>query len=279
LATKEGDAETRVTDFYGSIGWETNDEVTEDARLWEDLREHAASYVSRCRLRVLRHIPEHGRYLLDMASGPIQYPEYLEFSKNFEKRYCVDLSEKALDAARSRIGDHGVFLHGSFFDIDVDDNFFDCAVSLHTIYHMDRDRQEEAVRKLLRVTKVGKPVIVVYSNPFTVIDGFGIPRKIRRTIGRWVRPSRKSERGVYFHAHPLGWWDRFSEVADVRILPWRAFAAHHQKRFFPDSPFGERMLDRLFRLEDRFPGLFVRLFQYPMIVLVKRSSDYSGKAG
>ena len=40
--------------------------------------------------------------MLDMASGPIQYPEYLVYSSNFKKRYCVDLSKNALEAAKKK---------------------------------------------------------------------------------------------------------------------------------------------------------------------------------
>jgi len=141
-------AEERVSTFYNTVGWETEGEITEDARRFEDLREHAKQYVSKCRLRVLRHISDNGLNILDMASGPIQYVEYLEYSKNFKKRYCVDLSSGALEKAKKKIGDHGVFLHGSFFNIPMDENFFDCAISLHTIYHIDKGMQEEAVRKL-----------------------------------------------------------------------------------------------------------------------------------
>ena len=84
--------EESVSEFYNTEGWETEDGITEDARRWEDLREHAQEYVKKCRLRVCNHIPESGENILDMASGPIQYKEYLEYSRNFEKRYCVDLS-------------------------------------------------------------------------------------------------------------------------------------------------------------------------------------------
>jgi hypothetical protein len=108
-------AEDGVSKFYNTVGWETDDDVTEDARRWEDLREHAKTYVGNCRLRVLRHIPESGENILDMASGPIQYKEYLEFSKGFKKRYCVDLSTNVLENAKRKIGDHGIFLNGSFF--------------------------------------------------------------------------------------------------------------------------------------------------------------------
>ena len=50
-------AEKKVSQFYNTVGWKTENEVTEDVKRWEDLREHAQEYVRKCRLRVLRHIP------------------------------------------------------------------------------------------------------------------------------------------------------------------------------------------------------------------------------
>ena len=144
--------------------------------MFEDLRKHSAKYVHKCRERVFRHIPDSGVNILDMASGPLEFQDYVDYSKNFEKRYCVDLSSTALEMAKRRIGDHGVFLHGSFFDIPLQENFFDCALSIHTIYHIDKDKQEIAVRKLLHVTKPGKPVIIVYSNPVCFAHNNGSAR-------------------------------------------------------------------------------------------------------
>src|ERR1022692_2549557 len=92
-------AEDRLRNFYSTVGWEEQHGINEDARRFEDLRENARDYVSRCRLRVLRHLPATGDKILDMGSGPIQYPEYLEYSKAFAKRYCVDLSVDALKSA------------------------------------------------------------------------------------------------------------------------------------------------------------------------------------
>src|SRR5258705_6471180 len=96
-------AEDRVRNFYSTAGWEVRDGIAEDTRRFEDLRENARDYVSKCRLRVLRHIPATGEKMLDMASGPLQYPEYLEYSKSFSKRYCVDLSAQALESAEKKI--------------------------------------------------------------------------------------------------------------------------------------------------------------------------------
>jgi len=261
--------EKDVSKFYNTVGWRREKEVTEDARRWEDLRGCAGDYVSKCRLRVLRYIPENGINMLDMASGPLQYEEYLEYSRNFNKRYCVDLSLAALEAAKERIGSHGVFLHGSLFDIPLEENFFDCTISLHTIYHIDKDKQEEAVRKLIYVTKPGKPIIIVYSNPEALTYK---PVRILKRL-RLVKPGKADmqvEGGLYFYAHPIQWWDRFKDVADLRILPWRSFDSDAQKRLVPDNKIGKKMLGILFNLEERFPRFFARNFQYPMIVITKR---------
>ena len=74
-----------------------------------------------------------------MASGPIQYPVYILYSKRYYKKYCEDLSLDVLKQAEVKIGNHGVFLHGSFLNLPKEDNFFDCAVSIHTIYQMDKE--------------------------------------------------------------------------------------------------------------------------------------------
>ena len=269
-------------EFYNSIGWETEGEVTEDAKRWEDLREHAKEYVSKCRLRVLRHIPTNGEYLLDMASGPIQYKEYLEYSKNFKKRYCVDLSSEALETAEKKIGNHGVFLHGNFLSIPLEDNFFDCAISLHTIYHINHDLQEAAVRKLVAVTKPGKPVIIVYSNPDTL--SLTAPYRFVRNIAAYLyrlpgkmisrlkngKQNKEIPFNLYIHPHPNKWWLTFSDVADVKILPWRSFSTDMQKSLFPDNRLGKKMLAILFKLEDSYPNFFAKYFQYPMIILTKK---------
>jgi ubiquinone/menaquinone biosynthesis C-methylase UbiE len=265
------EAENKVSKFYNTVGWETEGEITEDAERWEDLRECAGEYVSKCRLRVLRHIPAEGKYILDMASGPIQYKEYLEYSKNFSKRYCVDLSQKALEDARKKIKDHGVFLRGSFLDIQFEENYFDCAISLHTIYHIDKDKQDEVVRKLIAVTKPGKPVIIVYSNPRTLIRCAASPLLFLKNAGKLFRRRAKgNEPDLYFFAHPIKWWKRFQDVADIQIVPWRSFASNHQKAFIPNNRFGKRMFDFLFNMEEQFPNFFVKHFQYPMIILKKK---------
>lgn len=267
---KSDNAEKIVSTFYNTVGWETEKGITEDAKRFEDLREYAQKYVSKCRLRVLRHIPATGDKILDMASGPIQYKEYIEYSRNFKKRYCVDLSQQALDSAREKIGDHGEFLHGSIFDIPLEKDFFDCVVSIHTIYHIDKDRQEDVVRKLVDVVKPGKPVIIVYSNPDGINRRLGWFKKlfIKKSASDLKLNEEKSS--LYFHPHELKWWDRFNDVAEVKILPWRSFGANIQAKIFPDNVIGSKLFSILFFLEDKFPNFFVKYSTYPMVIITKR---------
>ena len=275
-------AEEKVSEFYNKVGWETDVGITEDARRFEDLRESAEDYLSKCRLRVLRYIPENGENILDMASGPIQYKEYLQYSRNFKKRYCVDLSSSALEDAKKKIGDHGVFLKGSFFDIPLDENFFDCAISLHTIYHIDKDKQEEAVRKLIYVTKPGQPIIVVYSNPSKIFKWvarlirlpFFLLSKPKELLEKLIKKSvQKKDLDLYFYTHPNKWWNRFSDVAaNIKIMPWKSLNTDLQKCLIPNNKMGKKMFDMIFNLEERFPNFFAKYFCYSMIIITKRKS-------
>jgi hypothetical protein len=169
-------------------------------------------------------------------------------------------------------------LHGSFFDISLEENFFDCSVSLHTIYHIDKDKQEEAVRKLIKITKLGKPVIIVYSNPNTLMSRLRltllscVPRKVKDFIKSFRKTGDNNTVDLYFHPHPIEWWDRFNDSASVRVLPWRSFTADTQKKLMPDNNIGKKMFDILYYLEDRYPVFFVKYFTYPMIILTKKEN-------
>ena len=158
------------------------------------------------------------------------------------------------------------------FDISLEENFFDCTISLHTIYHMDKDKQEEAVRKLVRVTKPEKPVIIVYSNPNTIISSIlGVLRRLKNLLKKEDNNTKEEQAPcLYYHPHCIEWWGRFSDVAQVQILPWRSFSAKVQKKLIPNNKMGGIIFNFLFNLEDRFPKFFVRYFQHPMIILTKR---------
>ena len=257
---------------------------------WDDLRDCAKDYTARCRSRLMRKIPPSGDNILDVGSGPILYKEYVEYSSNFRKRYCVDLSAVALEEAKRKIGDHGVFLHGSLFDVPLESNFFDCTLCILTLFNIHEDLQEAAVCKLIEVTKPGKPVIIVYCNP-TPTSRLS-RRFLRKRFSEFSKGSRKRLKQIglrvgkrspkqkaptvrpqhYYYRHPTEWWDRFSGLADLEILPWAYFEPGAQKALIPDNKLGKLLLDGLFLVENRFSHFLGKRCAYSVIVLTKQPS-------
>jgi ubiquinone/menaquinone biosynthesis C-methylase UbiE len=251
-----------------------------------DLRQCAKDYATKCRLRLMRHIPPSGDYMLDVGSGPLLFKEYVEYSRNFRKRYCIDLSSVALEEAKKKIGDHGVFLHGSLFDVPLEPDFFDCTLSILTIFNIHKDKQEDAVRKLIEVTKPGRPIIIVYRNPksaaFSVRKGLrrryrALGKTCKRFLKRREKPARGEEQSLYYDQHPIAWWDRFSDAADIQIMTWAYLSPYMQKALIPDNALGRKLLEMIFWAEERFPHRLGKRCAYPIIILTKKPSALASR--
>ena len=208
-----------VHKFYNLIGWKKNNKHFKDAKISEDLRFYSREYVSKCRKRILRYIPRKGVNMLDFASGPIQYNEYLSYSKNYNYRHCVDFSKDAIKFAKLKLRQNGKFYCQDFLGIKFKNNYFDCILSLHTIYHINKLKQKKVIKKLLSISKKNTPIIIVYSNPNTIID------KIKLLF--FYKKSKKND--YYFFCHPISWWEQFKDDANVEFYPWRSLSSTHQK--------------------------------------------------
>ena len=56
---------------------------------------------------------------------------------------------------------------------------------------------------------------------------------------------------------------------DARILVWRSASVHFLKNYIFENRGGRRILDWLYRLEERFPRFFGEKGTYPLIVIRK----------
>ena len=162
----ESDIKQQVREFYDQVGWqEVSEGVYQNAR-YEDLRPVSREYIRKCHQRVSRHLRPQGNLLLDAGSGPIQYPEYLQYSNGYQARVCVDISAKALVEARQRIGDrqsggHGLFVVADIANLPFGTTCFDGVVSLHTIHHLPQEEHNQAYRELYRVLAKNQTAVVV----------------------------------------------------------------------------------------------------------------------
>jgi SAM-dependent methyltransferase len=283
-----------VRDFYDSVGWkEIADGLYQNAR-YEDLRPVAREYVHRCHLRVKRYLLPKGRLFLDAGSGPIQYPEYLEYAHGFHFRVCLDISELALRQARERIGNRGLFVIGDIMHLPFKGSAFDSLVSLHAIHHLPPGDQERGFRELARVLADGGQGVVVYSwgehSPLMRLARplIAVAQAVRRIIAGGEREERarpvappKAKRGgedlmarpgTHTAHHNYGW--AVAHLADLpgfEIRVWRSVSTTFTRTFMFDPLLGRWWLRLLFWLEDLAPHWFGRVGQYPLFVLRKLS--------
>ena len=265
-----------VRQFYDQVGWvQVSEGIYQNAR-YEDLRPVSREYITRCHARIQRHIKPVGSYLLDAGSGPIQYPAYLEYSNNYKKRICLDISITALQEARNRIGDHGLFVVGDIAQLPFKDGVFDSVVSLHTIHHLPVDDHIPAYREMHRVTKPGCPAVMVngWDNP-PLVRLLNTPRLFYRRMqtgrkNKQQKIARKLDEGKGTHVkkYNAAWLKHeLSRYMDVDILVWRSVNVHFLRFYIRQKFFGRWLLNLLYVLEELFPRFFGTVGAYPLIVV------------
>lgn len=287
-----------VMRFYDEIGWHsTKDGIFEDTDRFEDLRPASREYIHGCHLRVSKHIPRRGKYLLDVASGPVYYTEHLAYSEGYDHRICVDLSVVALRAAKEKLGDKGIYIQGDITHLPLKNASVDAFVSLHTIYHVPEENQAAAFKELERVLKSESTGVVVYTWGWHCLTMELLTRPpyaaLKRLLGTllptslvdWLKkvfraqtPASTSttnkEPELYFHPHDYTWFQReIASKADWDIRVWRSVSVPFLRRYVHTKLLGRQLLAVLFRIEDALPHLFGRFGQYPMMVYRNAKSN------
>lgn len=282
-----------VRQFYDEIGWrEIGEGIYQNAR-YEDLRPVSWEYIHKCHLRVGRHLNPDGRYMLDAGSGPIQYPEYLEYSRGYKARVCVDISFVALEEARQRIGDRssggkGLFVVADVANLPFDQDVFDGAVSLHTIHHLPIEEHRQAYQEIYRVLAPSKSAVVVNGwQDSSIMRLFVLPIKWRNRIRKRIRGSMENIRrgqsgsqivapkakmkGTYVRKHDADWLKKeVGSLMHLEIFVWRSVSVRFLRAYILPNLGGKWLLRQLYKLEERFPQFLGEHGQYPLIVLEKK---------
>lgn len=268
-----------VRRFYDQVGWQQVGEGVYQNAHYEDLRAVSRSYIHKCHLRVLRHLNATGELFLDAGCGPIQYPEYLEYSKGYERRVCADISITALQEARNRIGAHGLFVVADVAYLPFKANAFDGLVSLHTIHHLPQEEHIRAYRGLHRV--------LAFDGKAVVVNGWGMPLLGRILefpirIRKWLRRQRRvlagealsrklaEDTGTHVKKYGAHWLKtELGRDMSMDIFVWRSVSVMALRFYIHKRLAGRALLRGLYALEERFPRFFGRFGQYPMVVFQK----------
>ena len=277
MIDSEREVKRQVREFYDRVGWkEVSDGVFQNAR-YEDLRPVSQEYIRRCHQRVGRHLAASGRLFLDAGSGPIQYPEYVEYSQGFARRICADISITALKAARERIGARGAFVVSDISHLPFTPEAFDAVVSLHTIHHLPVSQHLQAYLEIHRVLTPGRRAVVVNgwdSSPLNqFFDRIKSWLKGRKGVApvTGVSPEEiELGKGTFVNKQDARWLKGILRgKMDYRILVWRSASTNVLRFFIREEWLGRFWLRVLFSLEEVFPHFFGEKGLYPLVVISK----------
>ena len=276
-----------IGQFYDQIGWQLEGDVYQNAR-YEDLRPVSAEYIHRCHMRVKRHLAPTGDFLLDAGSGPVQYDEYLTYSQDYRYRVCMDLSVVALQEARKRLGERGVYVNADIANLPFKDNTFDGIVSLHTIHHVPIEEKVGVYKGLHRTLKPGRSMVTVdgwAEVPLAKAMNFfmRITNRLRQWTGKEapkmppdVQPNGQNEAGAKLPAGTFvlktsaKWFHSvMKDQLPYEIRVWRSVSVKFLRSVIQPEWGGRFWLKILYRLEEWFPHTFGEKGQYPLIIIKK----------
>lgn len=286
-----GSIKQEIGKFYDQVGWQVEGEGYQNAR-YEDLRPVSAEYIHKAHMRVKRHLAPSGDYLLDAGSGPVQYAEYLTYSQDYNYRVCMDLSIVALQEARKRLGEKGLYVNADIANLPFRDDAFDGIVSLHTIHHVPVEEKVSVYQGLHRVLKPGRKMVTVdgwAEVPLSSAMNFfmRIANRLRRLTGKQAPlmpndvPADQAKKEVAPDKAPVGtfvlktsakWFHSvMKDVLPYEIRVWRSVSVRFLRSVIQAEWAGKFWLRLLYRLEEWFPRYFGEKGQYPLIIISKEN--------
>jgi ubiquinone/menaquinone biosynthesis C-methylase UbiE/uncharacterized protein YbaR (Trm112 family) len=269
----------RVFKYYNEISYNTKNslKIYEDSPKWVDFREVSNEYISTSFTRAKKHLNSEGKYLLDIASGPIGLKEYIELSENFEYRICVDISVNALIQAKNnyKIG-KGIFICADICNIPLRNDICDSVLCQHTLYHIPKNEQKTAVEEMYRVTKPEGNIVIVYSlfyhSWFMNISLFPIQlyRIARHFAGKAYVRLFNSKPRLYFYPHSLRWFKRnFSFSNKINFYCWRSANKYFLNLYIHERLGGRKILNWLKNSEEKHSEFWGKFGEYPIIKIKK----------
>lgn len=260
--------ERSVQSYYNKYGWveQADGARGEDVRFRDRSRAHS-DYELSADARLQQLLEGYSGSLLIGGAGDMP-AGHQQIARGFESLHLLDISEKALDVARSKLGAGPEYLHGSLLAIPLPDNAVNAALAAHVLYHIDGSRQATAVREIIRVLKPGGRAIVPYFNPRSV---FYFSARMARRMFPLKKPlgfdADPTVPPLYFKAFKLGWWDQFKDSCEVSLKPGLITGGADARAILRSEPLARAFFGFAERFERQAPAIAVRVWSYPFVVL------------
>ena len=255
--------ESQVRKFYDSDGWVLDEAGrTGEDRYFRALSNSRSAYDEKIRQKTVAYFDGLKGILLIVGGGDLPQSHLLAAEK-FARVICVDISWRALEISKSKLGAKGDYRQASILALPLRDQSVDAILCAHVLYHIDKIAQEKAVKELIRVSKPGGRMVLLYRNPHAPLN----------LIQRCVQLSRinkmlKKDK-LYVYSYPQSWWSQFEGLCRVQILPCDVMSPNQARMFLPSKALRERFFNWAAQFEDQHAYLATRLWSYSRIILDK----------
>ncbi len=157
--------------FYDTFGWKKDLSYCQyhDQLLFVETDKTTQDYIKCNEERYHKYFKNGGQFFLDAGCGAL--PRF-NFSKNYKKHVCVDISMTGLMEARGILGDKGLYIKADLAELPFMDESFDGILVSHCLYHVAKKLQSVALGELYRVTKVNKNMLIFYSSNYNLLSLF-----------------------------------------------------------------------------------------------------------
>jgi SAM-dependent methyltransferase len=261
--------EKDVREFYDSFGWVAKDGTVGETR-YRRFSPPYYPYHEGVNDRTMSCFAGLGGSLLLAGGGDL--PEtHTAIAAQFSKVTCLDISKRALEIAETKLGAGAAYINASILDIPLPDDQFDAVYCAHVIYHIDIDLQQRAIEELIRVTRPGGRVVVIYGNPHSLVDRLITYKSKTPLLWKLRRPAPTAQGGpsLYFALHPLEWWDGFKSQCRVSFVPWDVMSCDQERSLLWSDSVAKGFYGVCGWLEKKRENLAVKWWQYEVVVLDK----------
>ncbi len=232
-----------VKEYYDKIGWKKEKGKYVDALTFTS--DKGAKY-RRAGNDKLREMIGESEMLLDVACGA------MPFTSKAIKHICMDFSITAVQEAKLNKPE-GLFVLGDITNLPLKDNSVTDTISLHTIYHVNKELQQRAIEEIRRVSKNKCYIIYNAGKHATLVNILTLPLQLWNWSEKRINPT--SKRKLYFYAHDYSWLERFGKLETYRLLNEGGIKLY------------SIFLGMISKIEKYFP----KLAYYPLLIIDKNN--------
>jgi ubiquinone/menaquinone biosynthesis C-methylase UbiE len=234
-----------VKEYYTEIGWSKQKGEYIDTLMFTS--EKGKKYKKICNDRLKEKIGN-SDLLLDIGCGA------RPFDSTAKKQVCADFSITAVKEAKKNKPD-GLFLLADITCLPLKDNSVSDTLSLHTIYHVHKDKQMSALEEIKRVTKNKCYVVYNAGKHATIVNILTLPLQLWNWSEKRINPN--SKRKLYFYAHNYKWLEQFGKIETHRLF----------------NENGIKLYNRLLWLVSKIETHFPKHAYHPLLIIDKTKSN------